>query len=723
MPHRLGAVFIGALMLVALVSPVAAANELTNRGPVTLSGELMHVHGDTMDGDTHHHEWRLVKEDNESVELLLPVAAADDQVGKTVEVNGTMHGRKLAVRGGGMRVTGGRPHRPAAPTAAAGGTGTGGVQTLGTTQALTTKRLAVLLINFTGNTGQPFTTQQTSDAFFGASPAYSVNTLYQEQSYGTWSVSGDVFGYYTVNGNLSTCDWSTWGSLARTAATNAGVNLNNYTNVVHVFVGQGTCGWSGLAYLPGNWSFLNGNISTYVASHELGHNFGAHHASTTYCTDGGVRVAIGTSCSYSEYGDPFDVMGGAARLSSTWHRKQEGQLTTADQVTVTGSGTYSVGVAESASPAAPRIVRIVRGDGTYLYLEYRQPAGVFDNYAADAPPTNGILIRIAPDSALVQTKLVDATPLTSTYADASLGVGQTIWDPVGGITIQTVSVDADSAVVQVTIRSDDVPPSAVGSLAAAVLSPTSARLSWTAATDNVKTTGYRISRAGMSDVSVSGSPWTDTAVPAGADATWTVSARDAAGNWGPPTDVTLTMPAPDTAPPTAVGSLTATALTSTSARLSWTAAGDDFGVTGYRISRAGRSDVNVSAGPWTDTALAAGGTYTWTVLAFDAAGNLGPTTSVSVTMPAGDVAAPTAPTNFTVTNSRAGRAALKWGISTDNVKVTGYRVYRDGVLIKTVTKLSLNDTVAAGLHYWYVKAIDAAGNASLSSNVITMTTR
>jgi hypothetical protein len=720
MHHRLGAVLIGALMLVALVSPVAAANDLTNRGPVTVRGHLAHLHGDA-GGREIDQGWFVLGPDGSSTELETPDGEPTDaQAGKAVAVDGAMHGAKLVVHAGHMQPVSGRQK-----LAAAGGSGgAGGVQSLGSVQATTVKRVAVLLINFTSNTSQPFTAQQTSDAFFGASPTYSVNTFYQEQSYGAWSVTGDVYGYYTVNGNLSTCDWSTWGSLARTAATNAGVNLNNYTNVVHVFVGQGTCGWSGLAYLPGNWSFLNGNISTYVASHELGHNFGAHHASTTYCTDGSVRVAIGTSCSASEYGDPFDVMGGAARLSSTWHRKQEGQLTTSDQVTVTSSGTYSVGVAESSSPAAARIVRVVRGDGTYLYLEYRQPSGVFDNYAANAPPTNGVLIRICPDDySLVQSMLVDATPLTSTYSDASLGVGQTIWDPVGGITIQTVSVDANSAVVQVTIGSDSEAPSAVGSLSASVLSPTSARLSWSAATDNVKTTGYRISRGGMTDVSVSAGPWTDTTVPSNATATWTVTARDAAGNWGAPTDVTLTMPAPDTAPPSAVGSLTATVLTSTSARLSWTAAGDDFGVVGYRISRAGRSDVTVSASPWTDTALAAGGTYTWTVLAFDAAGNLGPTTSVSVTIASGDSVAPTAPANLTVTNSRAGKAALKWTTSTDNVKVIGYRVYRDGVLLKTVTQKTFNDTVAAGSHYWYVKAIDAAGNVSLSSNVVTMTTR
>jgi hypothetical protein len=111
------------------------------------------------------------------------------------------------------------------------------------------------------------------------------------------------------------------------------------------------------------------------------------------------------------------------------------------------------------------------------------------------------------------------------------------------------------------------------------------------------------------------------------------------------------------------------------------------------------------------------------VLAVDAAGNQGPPTSVSATIVSGDTAAPTAPANLTVTNTRVGRASLKWTVSTDNVSVTAYRVYRDGTLIKTLTKNSYNDNVAAGSHSWYVKAVDAAGNVSLSSNVVSLTTR
>jgi hypothetical protein len=61
--------------------------------------------------------------------------------------------------------------------------------------------------------------------------------------------------------------------------------------------------------------------------------------------------------------------------------------------------------------------------------------------------------------------------------------------------------------------------------------------------------------------------------------------------------------------------------------------------------------------------------------------------------------------------------ALDWSNSTDNVGVTGYRVYRNGVLVATVTTSYYLDSglTAASSYTYAVAAIDAAGNASSNS--------
>ncbi|MEV4473439.1 LamG-like jellyroll fold domain-containing protein [Nonomuraea sp. NPDC049504] len=102
---------------------------------------------------------------------------------------------------------------------------------------------------------------------------------------------------------------------------------------------------------------------------------------------------------------------------------------------------------------------------------------------------------------------------------------------------------------------------------------------------------------------------------------------------------------PDTQPPTAPGSLTAAGGPG-SVQLSWTAATDDNGVTGYTVHRSetagftpsGANQVGSTAGTsFTDSGVAAG-TYHYRVVAFDGAGNIGPSSgeaSAVVTEPPG----------------------------------------------------------------------------------------
>ena len=72
-----------------------------------------------------------------------------------------------------------------------------------------------------------------------------------------------------------------------------------------------------------------------VVAHELSHNFGTHHASSLTCTSGGQPVSISSTCTVSEYGDPFDVMGNALRQMSACHKEQIGALPTTATQTVT----------------------------------------------------------------------------------------------------------------------------------------------------------------------------------------------------------------------------------------------------------------------------------------------------------------------------------------------------------------------------------------------------
>ena len=95
-------------------------------------------------------------------------------------------------------------------------------------------------------------------------------------------------------------------------------------------------------------------------------------------------------------------------------------------------------------------------------------------------------------------------------------------------------------------------------------------------------------------------------------------------------------------------------------------------------------------------------------------------------IPPPEITPPSAPASLDATAINSGRVNLSWSQATDNVGVTGYKIYRDGALLTTTlaSATSYSDTsVAGGTTYQYtVRAVDAAGNASDPSPAATVTT-
>ncbi len=88
----------------------------------------------------------------------------------------------------------------------------------------------------------------------------------------------------------------------------------------------------------------------------------------------------------------------------------------------------------------------------------------------------------------------------------------------------------------------------------------------------------------------------------------------------------MSVTTPDTTPPTTPGTPNLSSATSTAATITWTASTDNVAVTGYSIYRNGTLAGTVSGGTksFTDTGLTVKTTYSYTVVAFDAAMNSSP---------------------------------------------------------------------------------------------------
>ena len=197
---------------------------------------------------------------------------------------------------------------------------------------------------------------------------------------------------------------------------------------------------------------------------------------------------------------------------------------------------------------------------------------------------------------------------------------------------------------------DTTPPSAPSGLTSSTTGG-SATLSWTAASDNVGVVRYNVHRSttsGFTPATASriGQPTATSYVDSGLAAGtyyYRVTAEDAAGNISAPTAaLAVTVPAADTAPPSAPSGLSASTVVG-SATVSWTAATDNVGVARYNVHRSTTAGLRPrlpteSVSPparATPTRGSPAGTYYYRVTAEDAAGNVSaPSAQLTATVPA-----------------------------------------------------------------------------------------
>jgi chitodextrinase len=291
------------------------------------------------------------------------------------------------------------------------------------------------------------------------------------------------------------------------------------------------------------------------------------------------------------------------------------------------------------------------------------------------------------------------------------------------------NVSSESAPAGATTEggADTQPPSVPTGLAANAVSTSAIDLSWSASGDDVGVAGYFVYRDGNLVRDVSGTTLRDEGLEAGTEYVYTVAAYDAAGNVSQESaSATATTTAQDTQAPTVPTDLTATAVTSVAIDLSWSASQDDVGVAGYFVYRDGTQVGDVTETTYHDTGLEIDTEYTYTVAAYDAAGNVSDLSSAAsaTTITPDDREAPSIPTGLSATTASTSSIDLAWNASQDNVGVVGYYVYRGNTRVADVSGTTFRDSgLEAGQSYLYtVAAYDAAGNRSNRSASATATT-
>jgi MYXO-CTERM domain-containing protein len=318
--------------------------------------------------------------------------------------------------------------------------------------------------------------------------ANSTKAYYLENSFGMHDLVGMV-SPKTYSYPMTTCDTS---GMASTLRAQVDADVGQVSDVYLWYIGSNisACAWSGLSGGKDTW--YNASSSCVVLVQEPGHSFGMSHSSSMTCTDPttgavtAIRDDLGAgdaaTCTHSEYGNRYDTMGGGCRHFNAYNKVYRTYLQKCNAVNVRKSGTFNLmpiekpcnGIQALQVPM-PRVRGFFRTGGggsdgvtqlAYYTVELRSPIGFDTGMKAT------VIINASPKWTIAATGgrgrgehtwLLDMAPTVTTGTDGTahaLAAGQTFTDPAGGVSITTLSVGNDGAMIKVDITGSTSVPDA-----------------------------------------------------------------------------------------------------------------------------------------------------------------------------------------------------------------------------------------------------------------------
>jgi fibronectin type 3 domain-containing protein len=361
-------------------------------------------------------------------------------------------------------------------------------------------------------------------------------------------------------------------------------------------------------------------------------------------------------------------------------------------------------------------------------------SAVTDNPNPGGSGVKGYNVYRGTSSATIGSTPLNSAPLTATtYTDTTANASTKysyVITAIDNVTpLSAANESAPSTVVTATTPAPTCSgtPSTPGTPVKMGATINSISFNWAPSTDTnpgCSLSGYHIYRsdkgaAPIADVT-DATAYTDSLnLSPNTSYSYTIKAFDNSGHISAGATIAITT-APDTAAPTAPGSVTATATASSQVNLAWTASTDNVGVTGYNVYRGGSLLKTVSGTTLStsDNTVSANTSYTYLVSAIDAANNEGPKLTATpnpVHTPASiDSTAPSAPTTVNAPAITTDSASLTWTVATDTggSGVSGYHIYLNGVYDgdTSTTSFALSCIAPSVSYTVTVKAFDGAGN-------------
>jgi hypothetical protein len=534
----------------------------------------------------------------------------------------------------------------------------------------------------------------------------SSKNFYITNSQNNLDITGEVAKVKLSVNATATCSTSlsSWTSEAESLLIKAGYSLGAFTQIQYFLPSYNIlgCSFAGRGYLPGKISWVVApRIKTI--SHELGHNFGLHHASDdTY-----------------EYGDRSDSMGVPQTLVefNAPHKDQMGWIPNEKLINLSSNGTFRVSPLNMDSNSAPypQAYKIPRPAGGNFYISFRDQSGDFDD-ALISVYSNRLNIHHYKKPNIARTYFLTALGSGGSYI-------------LDGTSYRVNMISQNSNYIEFSITDSSTNPTDTTAPNVSLTSPSNgasfnagSTVSATAtATDNVGVTKVEFFVSGTLKCSDTTSPYSCSfAMPTGSNIPVKARAFDAAGNSKESAISYISNSSVDSTAPNV--SLTSPSngaeFAAGSTVVASASASDNVGVTQVRFYVAGALKCSDSTAPYSCSfSMPSGPNISVMARAYDAAGNYKDSASVSISNPQSvDTEAPSIPQSVAVEAKRKNGAVVSFQASTDNVGVSHYIILQNGSSIGTTSSTSYSvGKLPTGEHSFQVIAVDQAGNKSAAS--------
>jgi len=294
----------------------------------------------------------------------------------------------------------------------------------------------------------------------------SLAAVYGENSYGEWTLEGDVFGPYSIPiGDCTDPTISKLAEAAKGAAMADGLDPSLYDKFLYRLPPDASCTWNSLSDFGVNEvrGLISGVNTWYTLTdcatlaHALGVSFGLRRSQQ--CT-APPYVAGGygpPACEGAFHFDPFTPMGNACGHLSAPESGALGFISGCNTLDVTTSRTFEIGPIE-AKCAGPQVIRIsanatLNFGPQYIYVEYRLGGQAV---RSDVVSTRGIYFHASAEYGGNRTNIPDASysryyALDSLYIRDPMDTVDATWtEPSSGATFKLLAM-GPTATVEVTI--------------------------------------------------------------------------------------------------------------------------------------------------------------------------------------------------------------------------------------------------------------------------------